>query len=445
MPSSLNADYIFHADGSIIEARIISQTATSATIRLKNGLTRTIKGSDILRIREKPVIKKNIRIFDLGNGKTLESNLVDESPLSYAFRNNMAKPEEFRIKRENLLFLDSPLALTPVVIPGSRDATVQWDLQESISHYNLYIKEGNGKLSKIYDGEKTETTIYTLKGNTSYALTLFALDNGGHIFGPAKEVEFVTLNNPPSVPQNLSCTELFGDSPSLLLSWNPSLDEDGAVVKYKIHMREGESHVHVGTNEKCEWMVFDYDRSMLSSFAVSAVDDKNAESPMSVFVQSRAPFVYGLRFEPAYYYTLGSLSNTFTYGYGGTVSGEKRNFIINNLGLGVGTGFISFKGKGRNQGDLFPLFISTRYTYSFSDPLSISGGMSIGPAYYGGKISGRSFSRTAAIGQATLGVRALIGRSFECELGAFTGSFYESRSFRYFVGGSLSATALAEF
>jgi len=135
VPSAISAEYIFHADGTIIEARIIRQTATSVTVRLKNGHTRTIKGSDILRIREKLLVKKNIRMFDLENGKVIQANLVDEFPSSYTFRYNLANPDEFSFKKDNLLFLDAPLALTPTVIPGSRDAEIIWDSQPSISRY----------------------------------------------------------------------------------------------------------------------------------------------------------------------------------------------------------------------------------------------------------------------------------------------------------------------
>jgi hypothetical protein len=142
---------------------------------------------------------------------------------------------------------------------------------------------------------------------------------------------------------------------------------------------------------------------------------------------------------------LGSLAHDFSYGYGGIISVEKWNLMFDNLCFGIGAGFVSFRGNGQNQGDLFPLLISTRYRYPFSERFAISGGFSLGPAYFGGKEAGVPFSRFTALGQLDVGVRARLGKNFELELSGLAGSLYRLGSVHFFAGGSLAAITVVEF
>ncbi len=102
--NSMRAEYVFLKDGSIIECSIIKDSSSSIQVRLKNNETEIIKYSSILRIVYTDMTLKKIYV-QLRNGKVLKVYKVNEDQDSYTFRKSLYKPEEFKLKRNEILHI----------------------------------------------------------------------------------------------------------------------------------------------------------------------------------------------------------------------------------------------------------------------------------------------------------------------------------------------------
>jgi len=435
------ADYIFHADGSIFEAAIIKQTATSVTVKRLNGKTETIKGSDILRIRENPVIKKGLRVLDLERGMMYGAHLVDESPLNYTFRMDYSSPEEFKVKKENTFMMEAPFDSVPEALPGFRDVTFLWDEIPGAARYIICITESS-KYDRIVESAKSSVVVKGLKGNTTYRAIVCAQDSQGKGYGPSKEIQFTTLNAVPSVPESLT---LKHETTSYKLSWKPSHDDDGKVVSYKIYEKTGSTYTELGVSQTTEFTITAVDMNAIRSFAVSAVDDKKRESEYSNVVITRELKVLSYSIEAYFAYPFGSLSDNYSYGKGLFLSGKRQNIFMPELSLALSGGIIMFTGSGSVRGDLFPFTAEIRYVYSPKPSVHVFGAFAAGPAYYGGiDSSDTAFSHWAAMTFLKGGLEIRAGTLDFSALLSW-GGFYEAAGFRYFLGASLAAGAALDF
>jgi hypothetical protein len=435
----VSADYIFRADGAVIEAKIISQTATSVTIVNNKGRRETIKGNDILRIRQKPFIKKNARILDFDRGRIFYAFIVDETPSELILRLELGSPDEIRVRREKILTLKESIESTPEAIPGARDITLQWDAVPGAEKYMICSAEAGGRYSLISESVKPFEVIKNLKGNTPYNLVVFASDGKGDGWEPTKPVKCMTLNNPPESPKP-KLSFLAGD---IVLSWEKTRDEDGTVKAYIVSEKINGVFTEIARTE-FENFSLKGDDSVIRVFAVTAVDDKKAESPKSFPVKTRELKTYYYKTEIVYAYPFGGLSDDFKYGRGLFLSGERKNIFLPDLSLGLNLGALQFIGDGYVEGDLFAVCAETRCSYEPSPKTLVFGSFSAGPAYYGGRGKTRDFSRRGASFilksgmEHRIGVIALSGN-------VLWGNFYSRNLYRYFFGASVAAGTAVDF
>jgi hypothetical protein len=435
------ADYIFHADGSIFEAVIIKQTATSVTVKRQNGKAETIKGSDILRIRETPVIKKGLRILDLERGMMYGAHLVDESPFNYTFRMDYSSPEEFKVKKENALMMEASFDSVPEVLPGSRDVTLLWNEIPDAKRYVVCIA-ASSRYDRIVESASTSVVVKELKGNTAYRVIVCAQDSQGRGYGPSREIQFMTANAAPSVPEALT---LKHEIASYKLEWKASHDEDGKVVSYRIYEKTGSKYQELGVSDSNEFVITGGDMNAVRSFAVTSVDDKKRESDYSKDIRTRESKVFSFSVEAYFAYPFGSLSDDYSYGKGLFLSGKRQNLILPELSLALSGGIIMFAGSGSAKGDLFPFTAELRYVYSPNSSINVFGACAAGPAYYGGIDSDdTAFSRWAAMTFLKGGAEMRAGALNVSALLSW-GGFYESAGFHYFLGASIAAGAALDF
>jgi hypothetical protein len=434
----VRADYIFRSDGSILEAKIITQTATSVTITNAKGKKETIRGIDIIRIREKPYIRKNVRIFDIERGRVFFAFIVDETPTHSVLRLELGSPDEIRVRRDRILELDSPLPFVPEAIPGSRDITLQWDVVPDAVNY-LVCSVSAGRYMPLAESSKPSVLLKDLKGNTSYNLAVFASDGKGGGKGPSKSVQCVTLNNPPEAPK----PKLSFSGGDIVLSWNRPGDEDGSVKEYAVYEKTGGAFIEIARTPE-ERFSLKGDASTVREFAVSAVDDKTGMSAKSVPVKTRENRTWYYKAEFIYAYPYGGMSDDFNYGMGAFLTGERKNVFLPDLSLGLDLGAIHFTGDSGQKGDLFAACADVRYGYAPSAGTLVSGSFAAGPGYFGGKGKTRDFSRRGSAFFFKGGIERRIS-AVAVSGNVLWGNFYSRNMYRYFFGASLSVGTAVDF
>ena len=102
--SSLHAEYIFIKDGSIIKGNIISDNTGAILFKTTDGKKQSIKRGDIMRILYTELTMGKI-LVQKKNGDNLTAFMVDEDRETYTFRNDLYKPQEFKLNRNEVLFV----------------------------------------------------------------------------------------------------------------------------------------------------------------------------------------------------------------------------------------------------------------------------------------------------------------------------------------------------
>jgi hypothetical protein len=100
----LSAEYIFLKDGSIIECKILDETPNLLTVRVKHGRKEAFLRNNIIRVLYTKLYMGKVYIYKT-SGKVLQAYIVDEDQENYIVRTNISKPEEFAIKRIDVLFI----------------------------------------------------------------------------------------------------------------------------------------------------------------------------------------------------------------------------------------------------------------------------------------------------------------------------------------------------
>src|SRR4030042_898474 len=100
----LSAEYIFLKNGCIVECKILDETPDVFTVRLKDGRKLVFLRNNIIRVLYTKFYMGKVYIYKM-NGKVLEAYIVEEDQENYTVRTNISKPEEFTIKRIDVLFI----------------------------------------------------------------------------------------------------------------------------------------------------------------------------------------------------------------------------------------------------------------------------------------------------------------------------------------------------
>ncbi len=423
----VKAAWLFKTDGSIIEGKIIRQTATRVTIKMKEGGVRTIEGNDILRIREKNVVKKEVYLHIRSDGSLIQSNIVDETALKIITRKSIASPDEVAYKKEDVIIAEKRQSCVIEGIAGSNDISLEWNRSENDRTYMIYTAKEGHSFVCVDRTDREQYIIKGLSGSTVYDVMIGIIDSEGTFRVSETPVRFATGNVRPAKPENLRCTK--NSKGGFDLSWDPSTDGDGSIAGYRVYSVKGTSRNLIGSPDNEAFTFPMTADGEILSLRVSSVDNKGTESPLSEPVQSRDSRIADFGFRAAYFMPVRSLRDRYLYGYGASFTAGRRGLFVRGSYVGVAFGGIRFAGKSDRKADLFSASVEAGYTHDIRGMFSIAGLLSAGAGNYSGSDNGQSFQRHVPVMSAVVSPGFRSGRGF-VYLSAGCFSFVERGKFR---------------
>jgi hypothetical protein len=369
MPSTVSAETIFLKDGIIIEGAVTGDAADAITVRKKDKKVQVIPRSSILRVLYTELYMGKVYVQKI-DGKGIICYVVDEDKDSYTFRNDLFKFEEFKLRRDQVLFMARG---NPTGLEGEADfhkVELKWFAPYvQVKQYRIYIKDPQDKDFRLIDESGSKNTVIKkLKSNTKYVFNVTAIDDSGDESLPSNQLTLTTKNMPPNEPE-LNPVES-NAAGGYRITWKDSVDSDGKLIGYKIYRKidgKTEQLADIKNNEYslAKDTKFDY-------IFVSAYDDLKAESE-----QSRVYFDYkperGISINPAFLIPAAELKKLASFGYGVSAKYELSNYIIPHLELNAQVSFFNLKGK-----DTF-IEKESKINSFFLAPLMINGGYAFYP------------------------------------------------------------------
>ncbi len=326
----LGAEYVFIDTGEILDGKIISENADSVVFRDKEKKTRTIKRDKIMRLLYTELYLGKIYVQKT-DGETIVCYMVDEDRESYTFRMELYKPDEFRLRRDEVLFIarGNPSGLKGE--PGTDRIDLQWfPPYNKAKRYRVYCKTASGG-DFVNAGEcrGTSYTLEELKSNTKYVIYVTAIDEAGDESLPSNQFTITTKNIRPGRPENLREEErdievnVKGKNNKVekkierrrFLVWDESIDPDGTVTGYRIYMMKDEKRELIANVKSNSYEIAgDAD---IDDLEVCAVDNTGDESDSSA-----SSDVWGLNIGLRFHYLvpIGKLGDMFGNGSGLTAS-----------------------------------------------------------------------------------------------------------------------------
>lgn len=441
----LSAEAVFLKDGSIIEGTIISDGAVSVTIRTEDKKTRQIQRSSIMRILYTELKLGKIYV-QKRDGKGIVAHLVDEDRESYTFRRELFSPEEFTLKRNEVLFMaeKNPSGLQPDGEIGTDRVSLKWlPPYDPVKKYKLFIKKKHSDKYEPADTTgSTSATIKNLSSNTEYFMIVTAIDSAGNESEPSNELKFKTKNLPPDKPQGIIRES---DNGRISLRWDESKDSDGKVKGYNIYNIDDKSKSKIAAVKRPEYTV--PDNVSAYKLAISAEDDLGGESER---VRVLMPLQLVVSAAPSVFVLTGDLGEMFGPGYGGMLNIGLRNFMFQNFEAGINSGYFVFKGKEEKNTDSMTMLTTAAYA---GYHLLIGDWFSLFPfAKLGGSYSSVKYTSLAVekektiidpIAAAGIALTASSDR-FTFSIGAGYGFLYESAGIKPFYEGFISFGTLFE-
>ncbi len=390
MGSSLSAEVIFIKDGSIVEGEIVSEESASIIVRNKENKKLKINRDTILRILYTELKMGKIYI-QKRDGKGIVAYMVDENRDSYTFRIDLSKPDEFVLKRSEVLFISekNPSGLAVNGEIGTDMVTLTWQPPyDAVKNYNMYIKESEKAEYKLIEKTKSkEITLKNLKSNTAYFLIVTSVDTADYESSPSNELKLTTANIKPGSPENVKIEKNAADEKAgnnLKIKWDEAEDPDGKIEKYRVYGLKDKKWEILSEVKGKEFSIKNAD--FYDGLKLTAVDDKGEESP-AVKVGNQKSI--SITFSPGVIIPLGVFSEMAEMGYGGEFGLNKRGIIFDNLELGLSLGGYYFPGKDLmdDKGLSFdrflivPLYISADYNFYIGSRFYIKPEVFLGGAY----------------------------------------------------------------
>ena len=437
--SPLAAEAVFLKDGSIVEGSIISDGAGSVTVRTVEKKNKQIPRSDIMRILYTELKLGKIYV-QKRDGKGIVAHLVDEDRESYTFRKELFSPEEFTLKRNDVLFMaeKNPSGLQPVGEIETDRISLKWlPPYDPVKKYKLFIKnKQSDKYAPADTTGGTSATIKNLSSNTEYFMIVTAIDSAGNESEPSNELKFKTKNLPPDKPQGIIRESDNGRSS---LRWDESKDNDGKVKGYNIYNTDDKGKRKIATVKRPEYTV--PDNVSVYKIEITAEDDLGSESEK---VRVLMPLQLVVSAAPSALVITGDLGEMFDPGYGGMLNIGLRNFMFQNFEAGLSGGYYTFKGKEEKNTDsmfMIPLTVYAGYHLGIGSWFSFFPFVKIGESYSMVKYTGLSGETEKTIIDPVAAVGLTLtagGERFTFSVGADYGFLYESAGMKPFYEGFVS-------
>jgi hypothetical protein len=379
---SARAEHVFLKDGSILEGSIERDNPASISLRLRDGRTQIIERSNIMRILYTETYMGKIHLQKI-DGTSLEGYIVDEDQQTFTIRKDIKRPEEFTIKREEILFTTrkNPVALTGR--PGLDSIDLSWKPPYAPPRsYKVYIRAGKDySLAGTCGG--TSFRVKGLSGNRRYYLKVTAIDPEGIESLPSNEITVTTLHHDPEPPRGLTCERLPGSAKGAYtarLTWKPGVSPDGKVKEYRILRKEGRKYSAIGTSGGTGFEIKNIPLTEVGHFAVRTIDENGWESAESRLVNT-FPLDLFTGFEAGYIFPLGKMKDMHSGGYGGLFHVRKSGLFSDSLEAGISAGYWRLTGSGDvDSSTMIPLLAALRCRIGFG-PFFIVPGISAGMSF----------------------------------------------------------------
>jgi hypothetical protein len=381
----LSAEYVFLKDGAIVEGTITSDAAGTVTVRTKENKSRSIPRSNIMRILYTELYMGKVYVQKT-DGKNVICYMVDEDRESYTFRKELYNPEEFKLRRDQVLFMarGNPTGLEGEA--GTDRVDLKWfPPYNPVKRYRIYIKGPGEKAYKLADETGSKNiTLKGLKSNTKYFIYVTALDSAGDESLPSNELVITTKNLPPSKPEILSIDKL--PAGGYRITWKESSDFDGKLAGYKVYKKLDREISVIGETKKTEFVLLKNEK--FDGVFISAVDDLKAESDLSTVYTEYRPEI-GISVNPAFLYPLGKLKDMADYGYGAEFKLELLNYFLPKLELSADTSLFYLPGKGdfyESESKVIslmfaPVMLSAGYAFYLLENFAVIPNVSAGAIY----------------------------------------------------------------
>ncbi|HNX25121.1 MAG TPA: fibronectin type III domain-containing protein [Spirochaetota bacterium] len=441
----LLAEAVFLKDGSIVDGTIVSDGATSVTIRTDGKKTKQIPRSDIMRILYTELKMGKIYI-QKRDGKGIVAYMVDEDRASYTFRMELYSPEEFTLKRSDVLFMaeKNPSGLQVDGTVGTDRVTLTWlPPYDAVKKYNVYIKKSDKDKYELIDSSGSKSiTLKNLSSNTKYFLIVTSVDSTNYESSPSNELKITTKNVPPEKPAGI-IREMKGAK--VTVKWSEVKDPDGKVKGYNVYNKDQKDKGKIATLKTPEYIV--PDNVSVYKLEIAAVDDLDTESEK---VRVLMPMQLVLSVAPAAFFLTGELGDMFDPGYGGAVNIGLRNFMFQNFETGISFSYITFTDKEEMNTDTLNFMAMTAYAgyhLWLGDWFSIFPFAKLGESYSKVKYTGTEgeTDKTIIDPVAAAGLSLTAGTdNFIFSIGGDYGMIYESAGAKYFYEGFVSCGILVE-
>jgi hypothetical protein len=372
--------------------------------------------------------------------------MVDEDRANYTFRMELYNPEEFTLKRSDVLFMaeKNPSGLQ---VDGDVDTdrvTLIWlPPYDAVKKYNVYIKKNEKDKYEIIDSTGGKSiTLKNLTSNANYFLIVTSVDSSNYESSPSNELKIKTRNNPPSRPEGI-VRDMKGERVSV--KWNEANDPDGKVKGYNIYNRDEKEKKKIATVKTPEYTV--PENIPVYKLEIASVDDLDMESDK---VRVLMPLKLVISAAPAAFSLSGDLGEMFDPGYGGTVNIGLRNFMFQNFETGISFSYFTLPGKEEMNTDtlnFMPLTVYAGYHLWFGDHFSLFPFAKLGESYSKVKyteLAGET-EKTVIDPIAATGLSlAASSDNFTFSIGGDYGIIYESAGVKYFYEVFISCGMMFE-
>lgn len=379
----VQGESVFLNDGSIAEGTIISDSPGSLTLRGADKKLRQIRRGDIKRILYTKLRMAKVFI-QKRDGKSAVAFIVDEDQESYTCRNELYSPEEFTLKRSDVLFMaeKNPSGLQYEGEIGTDTVRLTWLAPYGeVRKYNVYLKKGENSKYELTESSKGKSvTLKNLSSNTTYFIVVTSVDTTDYESTPSNELKIKTANLRPEKPNILSAEKNPLDG-TITYRWNISSDPDGKVVKYRIYGTKNKKRETV-SEEKGDVYTLKNPESY-NKLELTAVDDLGDESRPAELPLMKNRYTFSLY--PEVIIPLGKFGDVAGTGYGVTAELKHNNYT--GLVLGIEGGFYDFTEKDstykKTDTSYMASFLFTAgYCFKTNQNINVTPYMGFGAAWF---------------------------------------------------------------
>ncbi|MBN1501065.1 MAG: hypothetical protein JW982_12965 [Spirochaetes bacterium] len=378
LSTPLFAEFIFLTNGAIVEGKITGETADTITLRTKDRKTLEIRRSTIMRIlyTELKLGKVYVQKRD---GESVLAYMVDENRESYTFRKELYKPQEFILKRDDVLFIaeKNPSGLKIDGETGQKSIPLKWlPPYDIVKKYNIYLKEKKTDKYVLIKSTQSKTAVITgVKSNTEYFIIVTSVDSDNYESSPSNEIKVITKNIPPSKPAIKSAVKT--GTGEREIKWEESVDEDGTVKNYNIYGMRDRKFDLIMETKKTEITV--KDDIAYKRYKVSAIDNNGDESKFANIYKNT--LMVGIK--PEFVLPVGKLSDLFSMGFGFSADISYIGLLFSGSVISFNTGYLRWIGGADNIDymNMIPLMLSAGYKYNFTESFAVRGMIGAGGVF----------------------------------------------------------------